>query len=71
MSPVALLRKTGDHLRGSARQVVSRHPRRQASGKEKRLSLYAQSVGEGERIFTFWSLISRADIETVNVLLWL
>lgn len=66
---VALLCETGEPLRGSAAQVGSGGPCRQGSGKENRLSVCVPSVGEGEGISTFWSLTSRADIETVNGLL--
>lgn len=65
----ALLCEAGDPLRGSGAQVGSGGPCRHRSGKENRLSLRVTSVGEGEGIFTFCSLTSRADIETVNGLL--
>lgn len=56
--PVALPCKTGERLGGLAPQVGYGGPCRQASGKETRLSPSAQSVGEGEGIFTLWSLKS-------------
>lgn len=66
---VALLCETGEPLRGSAVQAGSGGPCRQGSGRKNRLSLCVPSVGEGGEIFTFWSLISRIDIEKVNGLL--
>jgi len=55
-------------LRGSAAQVGYGGLCREASGRENRLPLYAQPVGEAGGIFTFRSLMSKADIETVDFL---
>lgn len=65
--PTALPCESGEHFWGSATQAAYGGPCKQASGKENRLSLSAQSVTEGEWIFIFCSLSSRADIGMVNV----